>query len=207
MRSRRNFFDEDDFQPVRGTLRLRPSHPQAPSRHLVEILTVGLILVIVAFFASRAYIDSMGSADTVSCNHNIAQLARAMQAYATDYDGAYPAAGWQDAIMPQISVEPDWNIYYCPARKNEKGWSYGLNVNVAGLDDGRIPKPTETILLSDVIKDTREIWWANDIRYQTFDHNRNPSPSHRDRTNFAYCDGHVKTEDRFRKGIESWGVR
>lgn len=173
----------------------------------MELLTVGLVLVVVAFLASRVYIKSMDQADRTSCMGNIAQLARAMQAYAADYDGAYPAAGWQDAIMPQISLEPDWNIYYCPARKSEKGWSYGLNVNVAGSDDSSIPLPSQTILLCDVVNDTREVWWANDIRHQAFDHNRNPSPSHRDRTNFAYCDGHVKTEDRFRKGVESWGIR
>lgn len=185
----------------------RSSHQPQVSRHLVEILATGFIIVAVAFLVSRVYVKTMDQANKATCVSNLSQLGRAIMAYAQDYDEKLPVGpAWQDAIMVQISDIPDWGIYYCPERKNERGYSYGLNVFLGGQNMD-VPHPSETILFCDVRSNTREIWWANDIRFLKLGHNRTPNPCHRNKANFVFVDGHAKTEDWHKESIRNWDFR
>ena len=177
---------------------------EKPNRFLPEILVAGLIILIVGFMIARTYTGSMARAHRTACINNINQLSMAMRMYADDHDQGLPRSGWQDAVMPWVSEEPDWNVYYCPARDDEKGWSYGMNWAVAGADDSSMPDPSVLILLVDVRNDTREFWWANDIRFHRFHRNRVPRPVHQGRANIAFCDGHVVCADPFRMTVDNW---
>ena len=180
---------------------------QKPSRLLPELIVGGVIVLIVAVFVTRLYNRSAAQANRVTCMNNINQLGRAMSMYSSDCDERLPLGpAWQDGVMSYVAKPPDWSVYFCPARGNEHGYSYGLNSALGGLPDQHIQTPSETILLVDVRNSTREVWWANDIRFLTLDHNRTPDPCHLGRANFAYCDGHVESRDPYQMTTDNWLV-
>ena len=182
---------------------------ERPNRLLPEILVGIMVILIVAFLATRTFKGGIAKGHQAACLNNINQLGQALRMYSDDHDQGYPLGpAWQDAVMAYVSDTPDWQPFYCPARRDdEKGWSYGLNWSVAGLDDQRLVFPSETILLVDVRNSTRDRWWANDIRFLRGRHNRPPLPIHIEKANFAYCDGHVKTLDPFRMTEGNWFPR
>lgn len=194
--------------PLRGRrIVLTPALSQKPNRFLTEILVVGCIVILIAFLVAKTYTRSLGQANRTVCVNNVSQLARAMMAYSYDFDcHVVSGPSWQDAVMPYVSDPPDWNIYYCPVRDGERGYSYGLSRRIAALPETEIPFPSETVMLADVRNSTREVWWANDIRFENVHHNRSPLPCHSMRSNFAFCDGHASTRDPFLLDAGSWMV-
>jgi prepilin-type processing-associated H-X9-DG protein len=179
-----------------------------PSRLLPEILVTGLIILIVAYIIARTYTGSIAQANRVSCLNNATQLGRAIQEYATDHDQLLPLGpSWQDVVMRYVADPPDWNLYYCPARVDERGYSYGMNPNVAGCSDPAIIFPADTVLVADVKNATRAIWWVNDYRFIKLRTNKTPYPCHVRRANFAYCDGHAKSSNPTRLEAVNWAAK
>lgn len=187
--------------------RMKSTLSQRPNRLLPEILVTGCIIIFVATLVTRTYTGSMTQANRIACINNVSQLGRAMLTYCCDYDQKFPLGpSWQDAVMVYVSDIPDWNIYYCPARGEERGYSYGLNRHLGGATDFSFQYPTEAVMLVDVRGSTRDIWWSNDIRFENIRHNRCPLPCHAMRSNFVFCDGHASTIDPFILTTESWTV-
>ena len=181
---------------------------QRPNRILPEVLVCGLVICIIALIAIPVYIDAKAPADRTACLNNINQLSQAIRMYMDDYDHQLPPGpSWQDAVMTYVSDTPDWNAYYCPSRDDgERGWSYGMNGCVAGLFDAELTAPTDTVLLAEVRNSSREVWWANDIRFVKWWRNRNPYPCHikRRQANFSFCDGHIISRDPLRLTERNW---
>ena len=75
---------------------------------LVEVLLVVLILAVLASIVIPRIAESAGDAKDAKCDSNIANLRRALELYAVDNDGEYPAdnTAFQSDILNSATYFP-----------------------------------------------------------------------------------------------------
>jgi prepilin-type processing-associated H-X9-DG protein len=175
------------------------------SRQLPEVLIVGLVVIVVALIMMRTYFRSMAQAHRVACLSNLSQVGQALSMYRTDYDQCFPPGpGWHRGLLPYIGGRTENALLLCPAATDIPGYGYGLDHVLGGVMEGRISTPTEAVMLADVRRSTDAVWWVNDIRFGRLERNRIPDPRHIAKANFAFCDGHVRSEDPDRLTEGNW---
>lgn len=174
-------------------------------RHLPEVLLCGLIIIIVAYWVVNTARNGISQANRSLCLNNVHQLSAAVAMYRVDHDQYLPPGpAWHRLVWSYGDPEVSYGILVCPERPSETGFSYGLNYDIAGRNDEGVTRPVETALICDVRTSDAEVWWSNDIRFRSLPHNRQPLPCHRDRTVFAFGDGHVKALDPFSLQRQNW---
>jgi type IV pilus assembly protein PilA len=109
---------------------------------LIELLVVILIIGILAAIAIPTFLNQRGKAYDASAKSNIISAQTAMETYATDHNGAYPATGsTSSATDPLVSIEPQLN--------NSPYVSYtaaGANYTLTATSGGSTP---DTFVLTD----------------------------------------------------------
>ena len=121
---------------------------------LIELLVVIAIIAILAAILFPVFAQARDKARSAACMSNEKQLGLGIQQYVQDYDECYPMGtlvyygtpgrGWAGQIYPYVKSV---GSFICPsdATGNPKtGWSYGINVNLAGYGQTQGAKYTVT---------------------------------------------------------------
>jgi hypothetical protein len=173
-------------------------------RHLVELLVASLTVAGLALVIITVDLRATARARELLCTGNVHQLALAMQQYIDDYDGRLPLGpNWQMLTLTyaQTSEDPKLSLLTCPARRNDPGFSVGLNYDVAAC---RSDEVTRQVWLVEIYDGSSEIWWANDINVHRLTPNRFPVAAHRGRTTYSRGDGSVRTRDIANLTARDW---
>jgi len=137
---------------------------------LMEILTVIAIMVVLAGILTPALNSARKQAKRAQCISNLKQIYIALQSYAMDNNGAFPAAATWTALlagyMPPETVGGTSTVFNCPGYASATSYTYTPgSVNA------------ETALPSDILVSCGAIASAP-----------HPAPNKR---NILYGDGHV----------------
>ena len=146
------------------------------------------------------------------CQSNLKQLALASMMYSQDYDNRLPLQrNWSDGIFPYVKNR---GVYICPkiaehhqspiaALTGTREYpapvsgppSYAYNSLLSGMPNGRITRKDAVPMLYDSIA----------LRWNAADPAWSFAPRHKDGSNVAYADGHVKWSQDLHPGASSPG--
>jgi prepilin-type N-terminal cleavage/methylation domain-containing protein/prepilin-type processing-associated H-X9-DG protein len=177
---------------------------------LIELLVVIAIIAILASMLMPVFSRARAKARRTACQSNLHQLGVSMKMYIDDYDEFMPrwslaggnpdgsgrlpgyVGSWDDVIFPytrnqQILVCPD-NPYRPDAR------SYSMPRYVSGVEFGRFPSVTATVMLMEKGAYLPGAW--EDAAAENFHQSTSETPDqryfHSQGKNFLFLDGHVK---------------
>ena len=180
---------------------------QKVGRPVPEFLLAACAILVLAAIIIKPIMNTREKGRETACRTNIHQIAQAMMMYNTDFDDRFPVGpGWHKAISQSYMDKGDMALFICQSRPTGKqgSYSYGMNKTLSAWDAHNISYPSEIVMLCDVRDSTEEVWWANDIRFMTYPHNRNPLANHNEKVMFTFCDGHVQRLDRYKLQISNW---
>jgi prepilin-type processing-associated H-X9-DG protein len=121
-----------------------------------------------------------GKAAEAGCASNLRQLAMGVLMYAQDFDGALPGEGWVADIQPYIKNDA---LFRCPNRPEAKV-GYAFNRALLGLNQAKIQRPAETIMLFEAkAQGDAPVGGAEDVPVEGI---------HDGGIYCAFADGHVK---------------
>ena len=185
---------------------------------LAELLVVIAIIAVLAAILLPAVSRTKESARTAQCLNQMRQLGLAVRLYVDDNDDTFPrsqhsafASGqlpWERSVAPNLgSNTTAWTnlltgIYHCPSDLRRAPWSYGLNVYYElGPDDdytgkpqtwrrsAEVPHPSDTILFAE--NNTGADHLMAHFWFTQTDAVDLAARRHRDRSNYAFVDGHA----------------
>jgi len=187
---------------------------------LIELLVVIAIIAILAAILFPVFSRAREKARQSSCASNLRQLALASQMYADDSDEAWPAsyitgeaaayAFWYRRIQPYMK---NLQLLACPSKKNivppSLNLSYGANYRYltrdwgglsnyarGGIPVSLITEPSATIAYTDSGPRTAGVGYAYVVDWAKEPANYHVYMNHNDTANAAFCDGHVKAQNR-----------
>jgi prepilin-type N-terminal cleavage/methylation domain-containing protein/prepilin-type processing-associated H-X9-DG protein len=190
---------------------------------LIELLVVIAIIAILAAILFPVFAKAREKARQSSCQSNLKQISLGCIMYASDYDQRLVTNTWTDAANPAGQPLPahqldfthrtfaytkNVQIYQCPSNSNTAvspgtagNWvqipssSYGYSSWLSNRPEAEIQSPAELFL----VMDAQNYW--ND----TCQNARRLCYRHNEQGDFAYADGHVKTQkSRSAKGTDWW---
>jgi prepilin-type N-terminal cleavage/methylation domain-containing protein/prepilin-type processing-associated H-X9-DG protein len=180
-----------------------------PGFTLIELLVVLAIVAILAGLLLPVLGQTRESARRAQCASNLRQILLGCRLYVDDYEGLYPSqpgdglavradggdgGNFYDRLTPYLS---DGRLWLCPSTQNSPGrrMSYhmnGLIVTAAGLVEAAIEEPSRTLLIGETGQKTRfnEAYLRPD-QEGAYLYDR-PQQNHREGSNAAFVDGHVR---------------
>ena len=187
---------------------------------LIELLVVIAIIAILAAILFPVFAKAREKARQASCQSNLKQISLGCIMYASDYDQRTVVNSWQngswgplpvqqmDAFHRMFSYTKNVQIYRCPSSSSTAvrpetagNWvqipygSYGYSGWVSGRAEADIQSPAELFLVMDAVKFWNHV--CQNARRLCYRHNS--------QGDFAYVDGHVKTQpSRSAKPTDWW---
>ena len=176
---------------------------------LIELLVVIAIIAILASILFPVFAQARAKARQASCMSNQKQLGIALEMYAQDADGVYPAWGtdgadpdatppdvwtWDVVILPYMKNQ---HILLCASNSHRGARSYAMPRYVSAQARDYIPNPAATVALFD--KGWKNPGVRGDAAAENFfqthgstGNDLNMELWHNDGKNFLFVDGHVK---------------
>ncbi len=156
---------------------------------LIELLVVIAIIAILAAILFPVFAKAREKARQNSCLNNQRQIALAIQMYVQDHDETYLDPDDTVAWSSLLAAYNEPTIYDCPT-KTGKGKNtapeYGMNAYFFGTAAGDNTRPSDTIMLADLVLD------LTNANYSISDPDVQIDLRHSTGTVLAFADGHVQ---------------
>lgn len=164
-----------------------------------------LFVPIMAAIMFPVFARAKDAAKQSTCLNNVKQLSMALQLYEQDWDSRYPLAeNWNEAIgkyvtssAAQKSSGKRGGVWVCPAAKSKEP-SYALNKMLAGVSEGDVSFPAETVGIYESLPGRNQAGGASLLPVP---------PRHRRGNSVGFADGHARSVDTFETGGLVWDPR
>ena len=187
-----------EFEPCYGSYSQRSW--QGRRKHafsLIELLVVVAIMLILTSLYWGGSSKSQGRRQQAACQQNLERIFMAMQLYANDVGGRYPAVtrarNSEEALgllVPRCTVET--SVFVCPGSQDPpipSGESITNRQISYAYYMGRMAASAD-VLITDRQVDTRAKASGQNVFSAT---GRPPGNNHEKGGNFLFCDGHMLT--------------
>ncbi len=156
---------------------------------IAGVVVSGLMMLLApaAYVAVTAFVHARQKCQQTECLSNAKQLAIALQAYATDYDGVFPlGATWSDGVSAYISHTV---AYVCPADRSRARSSYVFSDALEGVLQAALTDPRSTPMLWDGTPGWNVSGGLSSVVYR---HRERSGGVPGNTATVAFADGHVK---------------
>lgn len=208
---------------------------------LIELLIVIAIIAILAGLLLPAVNRAAGAARSIQCQSQMRQVMLAARLYADDNEDQFPRSQhsafanrqlpWERAVAPFLAIhDTRWtnlieSVYHCPADRQPRHLSYGMNYYFeVGPDDdypgkpqtwrrlSQIPRPTDVIFFTEVLIEADHVMPALCWTTVADAEAEVASKRHGAKSNYCFVDGHTEPRrlptvydpDR---GVDLWNPR